>query len=346
MLSGCAPQDREVARADRGASTLTRSDAIVLDGDADRPYSFVGFASVGDVVVGAEAKSGNLWRVAHDSGLLSLEPWAAPEPGAAPTVAIGAGSGTIGVITLRGRLSVYDSTGARVHVITVRPADGQRVLGLVGLSDSSWVLLVSDVPRGGLSAGASAFRVTARRYTTSGAATDVWSRVFPDAVTMLSSKFFLSAVGDTVDIVGSEPPTLVRLYATALDSARVLALQSVPQRRLSAEDRAAIEKQFAMLPPRMRALSKVPETYPAVLGGFSDGRDRLLVSAAMNPTDVGIDLYCSQRFVGTALATPGLFATYFTERYVITVIESADDARRLQMLPLSDPRFSCPTPTP
>jgi len=335
-----------VARADRGASTLARSDAIVLDGEADRPYSFVGFASVGDVVVGAETKSGNLWRVAHDSGLLSLEPWAAPEPGGAPTVAIGAGPGTIGVITLRGRLLVYDTAGARVNAITVRPADGQRVLGLVGLSDSSWVLLVSDLPRGGLSAGASASRVTARRYTTTGAATDVWSRAFPDAMTMLSGKFSLSAVGDTVDILSSDPATLVRLHAPALDSARVLALHSVPQRPLTAEDRAALEKQFAKLPQRVRALSKVPDAYPAVLGGFSYVGDRLLVSAALNPTDVGVDLYCNQRFVGTAFATPGLFATYFTERYLITVIESTDDARRLRMLPLSDSNLSCPNPTP
>ncbi|WP_291990934.1 hypothetical protein, partial [Luteitalea sp.] len=181
VLYGCAPQDREVTRADRGASTPARSDAIILDGDADRPYSFVGFASVGDVVVGAESKSGNLWRVAHDSGLLSLEPWGTPEPGGAPTVAIGAGPGTIGVITLRGRLLVYDSAGARVSAVGVRPADGQRVLGLVGLRDSSWVLLVSDLPRGGLSSGASAFRVTARRYAKSGAATDVWTRSFLDA---------------------------------------------------------------------------------------------------------------------------------------------------------------------
>jgi hypothetical protein len=335
-----------VARADRGASAPARSDAIALDGDADRPYSFVGFASVGDVVVGAEAKSGNLWRVAHDSGLLSLEPWGTPEPGGAPTVAIGAGPGTIGVITLRGRLLVHDSSGARVHVIGVRPADGQRVLGLVGLGDSSWVLLASDMPRGGLSTGPSAFRVTARRYTKAGVATDVWSRSYPDAVTMLSGKFSLNAVGDTIQIIGSDPASLVRLHMPARDSARVIALQSVPQRRLTAEDRAAMEKQFAMLPTRVRALSKIPEMYPAVLGGFSYAGDRLLVSAAMNPTDVGVDLYCKQRFVGTALATPGLFATYFTARYLITVIESNDDARRLRMLPLSDSSLSCPNPTP
>ncbi|MCC7002589.1 MAG: hypothetical protein IT357_10580 [Gemmatimonadaceae bacterium] len=335
-----------MARADRGASTPALTDAIVLDGDADRPYSFVGFASVGDVVVGAEAKSGNLWRVAHDSGMLSLQPWGTPEPGGAPTVAIGAGPGTIGVITLRGRLLVYDSAGARVHVIGVRPADGQRVHGLVGLRDSSWVLLVSQYPNVTQRAGTSAFRVIARRYTTSGAATDVWSRSFTDAQTLLSGKFTLSAVGDTVDILASDPATLVRLHTPALDSARVLELQSVPQRRLSSEDRAEMEKQFAKLPQRVRALSKVPDTYPAVLGGFSYVGDRLLVSAAMNPTDVGVDLYCDQRFVGTALATPGLFATYFTERYLITVLESTDDARRLRLLPLSDSGLSCPKPTP
>jgi hypothetical protein len=208
------------------------------------------------------------------------------------------------------------------------------------------VLLASDMPRGGLSTGASAFRVTARQYTKAGVATDVWSRSYPDAVSMLSGKFSLNAVGDTIHILTSDPAMLVRLQVPAMDSARVIALQSVPQRRLTAEDRAAMEKQFAMLPARVRALSKIPEMYPAVLGGFSYAGGRLLVSAAMNPTDVGVDLYCNQRFVGTALATPGLFATYFTERYLITVIESNDDARRLRMLPLSDSSLTCPNPTP
>jgi hypothetical protein len=295
--------------------------------NSDKPLSFQGFAVLDSVLIAAEARTGLLWRLPFHDSIGRADHWVDPGPQPPKISALAGGSEGIAAIDAQGRLIVRTRGGEAIHELDVRPVGPQRLLGLASLSASSWVMLAMELPAAG-SGGYSVHRIAVRRITSMGGDTVLLRSEVGDARASVSEHYSLSTYGDTIALTMATPPRVVVFSQHRPQQITEHVLKSVPRRRPSDADLAAMEREVRALPKRVRAASSIPHLYPPLLSGWVRN-NRLLAMAATGPETVGLDLYCNFAFVRPVLSSADIITIYFTGAHVIALHEHESGDRSL-----------------
>jgi hypothetical protein len=204
----------------------------------------------------------------------------------------------------------------------------QRPIAIAARSDGGWFAALSRLA-GSRAAEGPIDSVIVRSIDADGSGITAYAleRVGPSRPgSFLSDRVAGHGVLDTITLVGTDPPRVVRITPAGV---RIDSLQDAPQRRLGRSELTGIERLRG--DRRMRGMlrgARVPSTRPAVL--LARVIDRAtFVSAQAGERHLSLDLYCDRRYRETLLEDATIRRIFVSARGAIVIREDGDGRGRL-----------------
>ena len=235
----------------------------------------------------------------------------------------------LAAIGVDGMLRLMADTNPDHLVSTTRIAGPmQRPIAIAARSDGGWFAAHSRLAGSGAAEGP-IDSVIVRSIDADGRGIVVYAleRVGPSRRgSFLSDRVAGHGVLDTITLVGTDPPRIVRITPAGV---RIDSLRDVPQRALSRSELAGIERLRG--DRRMRGMlrgARVPNARPTVL--LARVIDRAtFVSAQAGERHLSLDLYCDLRYRETLLEDAAVRQIFVSALGAIVIREDGDGRGRL-----------------